>query len=142
MKKKIMITLIAFISISVAAYSIAEENDNPASSCWGYDITWDDSGCSCGTIIKAELAWAVWQWYDNQWNLVDHGTENVINYTTNIYSVVSCVGLSECEDCCKICAKVTYWDSNGICCYDDDCEEDISSYSLYYGDEVVALTMN
>lgn len=141
MKKKIMITLLAIISISIAVYSLTEmEDNNPPNPTWGYSITWDDSNCNCGTI-EASLDWEVTHLVNGNWVYVDGNNNLNIDYTLDEYIVTSSESLVDCRKCYKIYGRVTYEDSEGKCCSGWNYKI-VDSYSLLYDDEVVHITMN
>lgn len=141
MKQKIMITLIALISISIAAYSLTQmEENNPPNPTWGYDITWDDSNCNC-TNPEASLSWIVYHYENGTWVYVDGASNLNVDPALGIYHVTSDEALADCQDCYKICGRITYYEDEEVCCAGTNCLI-VDSEDLLYDDEVVPITMN
>ena len=139
MKRKGFITLLVLVSYCFTAFSITElESPSPSRTQWSFDIEWDNSNCDCGTLEVEKLAWAVYYWSNNKWDLIaGEGWVDVSSLTE--YTAYSTVPVSPCPDCYKYCAKVQYEDGSGVCCYGEAC---VIDNSPLVEDILVSITMN
>lgn len=124
MKKQVLISMIAMISFATMAFSFSEqENPNPIPTEWCFEITWDDSNCNCGPLVKQTLAWALYKWNGTNWGNPIAGEASVIISTLSPYSYDACgtVSVPSAANGYKYCYKVQYEDANGVCCYAEGC---------------------
>ena len=150
MKKKIMIMLIAIMSISLVAFSLAINDENaapePTPVNWSFAVSWDDSNCNCN-VYGATLAWRAYYW-DNAkpgWTKLDGASGFNISPSLGEICITPNVNLPfDCntDKCYRVAARITYYDQNNQQCCAGEAYEDVTSDALMAGSVVVEVVLN